>query len=295
MLGRVEKTVARYQMVRPGDLVLAAVSGGKDSASLLHLLSRLREKLGFRLKGLHIDLGIGEYSKRCRKAAEALSEALKIPALTIDLEELGIPIPKLAKYSRKGMCSICGTVKRYLMNFSALAVGAASVATGHILDDAVHLALKVFLTSEPSQLAVLRPAVERFEGLAVAKIKPLIEVSGKESLTYALVNRLPFYHGECPYHDERFINVGLREFQDKLEDEHPGIKLSFIRRFNKLLTMLPQADVQLRNVRKCTVCGMISQTEKCAFCRLVERALGDAEKLNYRLKEMLASSPLKAA
>jgi uncharacterized protein (TIGR00269 family) len=150
-----------------------------------------------------------------------------------------------------------------------------------------HFILKTFLTGDFEQLIKLKPSSEFLGGLAAAKIKPLAEFSGKESLAYALINRLPFYHGECLYRDERFIYVGLRSFQDRLEEENPGIRLSLLRRFNRFIGSLPSKTVSTGNIRRCIVCGMISQTEKCAFCKLMEKALGDAEALNRKIKEKI--------
>jgi tRNA(Ile)-lysidine synthase len=52
------RTVRRHGMVRAGDRVLAAVSGGADSVALLHLLSRHREAWKFELACVHVDHGL---------------------------------------------------------------------------------------------------------------------------------------------------------------------------------------------------------------------------------------------
>jgi len=179
MLNRLEKTINRYRMVKGGDRILAAVSGGKDSAVLLHLLAKAKESLGISLIALHINLGIGSYSENCYRAAVKLAELLGVPIITVDLEELGIPIPKLIGLTSRNPCSICGTVKRYLMNFAAVSLGASSVATGHNLDDVMHFILKTFLLGDMDQLVKLKPSTEVLGGLAVAKIKPLVELSGR--------------------------------------------------------------------------------------------------------------------
>ena len=62
---RVRKTVEEFKMFREDDAVGVAVSGGKDSAALLHVLREAFPRLG--LKALHINLGIPEYSTHCQE------------------------------------------------------------------------------------------------------------------------------------------------------------------------------------------------------------------------------------
>ena len=53
MLERMERLIREYRMLPAGSTVLCAVSGGADSVCLLWALSRLREKLGFKLVAAH--------------------------------------------------------------------------------------------------------------------------------------------------------------------------------------------------------------------------------------------------
>ena len=48
VLDKVLTTISRYNMLRPGDRVIAAVSGGADSVFLFHALSAIAEKPGRR-------------------------------------------------------------------------------------------------------------------------------------------------------------------------------------------------------------------------------------------------------
>ena len=60
--GQVEKAIRRFRMLEPGDRILVAVSGGKDSLALWDVLL----DAGYRATGLYLDLGIGEYSRTSR-------------------------------------------------------------------------------------------------------------------------------------------------------------------------------------------------------------------------------------
>jgi tRNA(Ile)-lysidine synthase TilS/MesJ len=82
---RVLKAIKRYGLIKKGDKVLVAVSGGKDSASLLSALKKASEELDFNIIALHIDLGIGEYSKGNREAVVRLASQLGIKLLVFDV------------------------------------------------------------------------------------------------------------------------------------------------------------------------------------------------------------------
>lgn len=70
---RVRKTIKEHHMVKPGDRVMAALSGGADSVCLLRILVQLRDILGIRLRAVHVHHGLrGEEADRDSQFAEEL-------------------------------------------------------------------------------------------------------------------------------------------------------------------------------------------------------------------------------
>jgi len=91
-----ERAIRRHRMLLPGERVLVAVSGGKDSLALWDVLSRL----GYQAVGLHIELGIGEYSKRSLEVTQAFARERGLELLVVDLKEAyGFGVPELARLS----------------------------------------------------------------------------------------------------------------------------------------------------------------------------------------------------
>ncbi|MCE4604728.1 MAG: adenine nucleotide alpha hydrolase family protein [Aeropyrum sp.] len=269
---KVERAIRRYGMVGRGQRVLAAVSGGKDSSTLLATLSRLSGRLGFELIGFYIHLGIYDYSEKSRRAAEELAAKLGVPLLTLDLREvLGMGIPELAKTSRRPYCSVCGSVKRYVINAAAVELGADAVALGHNADDIAVYNMKSFLSQDLEAISKLGAKTDTVEGVAVGRIRPLYLVYEKESFLYSLLSGLPFLHEECPFVDRRQLEVELKEAVNRLEDKSPGIKMQMVTRLAKRIGDYPRPRGE---VSRCPSCGLISSGGECSFCRITRRALG---------------------
>lgn len=82
-ISKTEETIKRYRLFDRNDLVMVAVSGGKDSLALWFVL----KNLGYRTHGFHIDLGIGDYSKKSLEKTVAFSEEHKLPLTVVSLKE----------------------------------------------------------------------------------------------------------------------------------------------------------------------------------------------------------------
>src|SRR5690349_5493063 len=61
ILQKTARTISKYNMIENDDIVGVAVSGGKDSLSLLHILQKMSESHNFKLKAITVDEGISGY------------------------------------------------------------------------------------------------------------------------------------------------------------------------------------------------------------------------------------------
>jgi len=271
---RVLKAIKRYGLAKKGDRVLVAVSGGKDSAALLSALKRAGDEIGFDVIALHIDLGIGEYSRRNREAVRTLAEQLGVKLVIFDVKAvLGMSIPEMALRSRRPPCSVCGLVKRYVINAAAVELGADAVALGHNMDDMIAYIMKAFITQDISNIHKLGPRTESMKG-AVGRIRPLYDTSEREALAYALMKRLSFNHAECPNAAPGSLEREVKAFMNSLERKHPSIKVQLVRRFYKNLASGAYRGVAEAPLYRCPVCGLISDGGICSFCRLTKKLIG---------------------
>ena len=280
---KVERAIRRYGLVGRGDRVVVAVSGGKDSSTLASILAKLSGKLGYKLYLLYIDLGIPVYSKANREKVIELSKTINKPLIVVDVKEvLGLTVPELAFKVRRPVCSVCGVVKRYIMNAVAVELKASALAMGHNLDDLAAYVLKEFFNQNLEQISKLGPRTESVEGLAVGRIRPLYEVYERESLLYVLLSRIPFLPDECPHVRRGTMEFKIKELLDSLEESFPGIKIGLMRRLAKNLESYPKPSQKLS---RCKACGLIASGELCSFCKITKQALG--EPMGARVREYI--------
>ena len=264
--------ILRRAGVRRGSRVLVAVSGGKDSAAVLEALARLRGVVGFDMAALHIDLGIGDYSRASREAAVEAAAKAGVPIAVVDLREaIGMGIPELAMRARRPPCSVCGLVKRYIINAAAIEAGADYVAMGHNADDIVAYALKAFISQDLEALSKLGPATESMPGLAVGRVRPLYMLSEKESFLYAYTRGAPFTHMECPNVTRRQAEVKLKAWFIELERSMPGIRDQLLGNLARRYRDYPHPPGA---ASACPTCGLLSSGGECSFCRLTRRVVG---------------------
>jgi len=219
IISKVRRTIERYKMINPKDKVLLAVSGGKDSITLTHIMHKISREIDFKSIVLHIDLGIGDYSRKSREIVENLCRNLGIDYIVFDLKnDLGLTLPEFIQRLRTHrICSLCGIIKRYIMNATALELNIDSVATAHHADDVFTYIIKDFILQDYEAMKKLVPINIGIPSIVAKKIKPMYEVYEYETAMYAIHNKLEFIDIECPYKKEKSLEDNVRKFIEDLE------------------------------------------------------------------------------
>lgn len=267
---QVKRAIRDNRMLGKEDRVLVCVSGGKDSLALWDLLLRL----GYQADGLHIDLGIKDYSTHSREKVEKFARQRGLDLRVVSLEELGIPIAMLARQNRRPECSVCGIVKRHFFNRSAVEEGYTVVATGHNLDDEAGRLLGNLLHWQWGYLARQRPVLPAMGELLVRKVEPLCRLSERETAAYAILMGIDYVIQECPM-SRGATSLRYKEVLNLLEDWMPGTKGNFYHGFLRNLDRLSRAWGDLEqgyegqdHALRCSGCGSPSFVDPCNFCRL---------------------------
>ena len=178
---KVRKTINRYGMIDPGDLIIVAVSGGPDSVCLLHLLKDLKDDLKFDLLVAHFDHGLrpdedeSETNFVCHLAASMHLPFETEKAFSLNRAETG-SIEEKARDARYMFLE--GVMKKR---------GAQKIAVGHNLNDqAETVMMRLLRGSGPAGLAGISPYRDH------KIIRPLIEIQREEIFSYLSSRDLSF-------------------------------------------------------------------------------------------------------
>jgi len=245
--------------------VLVGVSGGKDSVALLDVLAWYSSRRGFEVIGAYIDLGIPGYSKHSMRVAVDAFNTIGVDYVVVEAREvLGVDT-RLAheafteRVVSRPTCSVCGMIKRRILETLAKNLGADAIATGHTFDDVFSFTLQNLASGYRETFAV----VERGSGLM--RLKPLLVVRESDTLAYVEARRLPFTETPCPYKPSRSVTAWYKYVGGLLGSLNPGLASSLA----GIRYEARKAEVRGR----CVYCGSVTAERVCSTCRTVSQIL----------------------
>lgn len=264
---QVEKGIRKEKLFGPEDSILVALSGGKDSLGLAFELTRQ----GYKVTGLHVDLGIPGSSPAARTVVEAFCRTHDIPLIVKETAAEGLPIPLVKERLKRPICSACGKIKRHIFNRTALEEGFDVLATGHNLDDELARLFSNTLRWDTAYLADQGPLLleERGSGGFARKVKPLWRLTEFETANYAFLRGIPHHSAPCPYSKGASFTFHKSLLTD-LEEHMPGKKLDFYLGFlERGRPAFAAQEAQAPDpLTPCTSCGYPTSSEVCGVCRI---------------------------
>lgn len=269
---KVAKTISKYSMIEYDDKVAVGVSGGKDSLSLLYILKMLFDQHpnnGNELVAITIDEGINGYRDESLQIVKDFCAQLRIESKILSYESLfGIDMDQamVQRSSQKmSSCSMCGTFRRRAIDIAAETVEADIVATAHNMDDQLQTFMINLLAGDVERIGWIYPEPVQYTQAGMKKVKPFVEIYEYEIAFYALQRGIPFQSEDCPYMNES-IRTDLREFFNRLERDHPGIKYNAYRSMTKISKVL-RSSMPPSETKKCSRCGRVSTGDICSVCK----------------------------
>jgi uncharacterized protein (TIGR00269 family) len=262
---RVRRTISEFGMISRGDKIAIALSGGKDSVVLMHILAGMREKRGISLHAIAIDEGIAGYRPKTLKTARRECKKLGIPLEILSFKKgAGATLDCMMK-KQDGACSWCGVFRRRLLNAGAREIRADKIAIGHNLDDTAQTILMNMMRNEPERLA--RYFREEKSDSFVPRIRPLMRTPEKEVAAYALLRGMGIEYNECPYAYQSF-RQHVKTQLNATESKYPGTKQRIL---NSMLGMLAKMPKEKGGALPCRECGEPSPGGTCMACKMAER------------------------
>lgn len=276
-IDRVRRTINRQQMLREDDRIVVAISGGKDSAVLLHILHTIENNFPkSELIPVTVDEGIAGYRDKALIAARELTKSLDLTLEVVSFKDLfGHSLDEIVKLRTSdslGACSYCGVFRRRALNEIAEKLDADVIAIGHNLDDEAQTVLMNIMRGDSRRIARTNvPRSRSIEGLT-PRVKPLTELSERDIVAYSHHAGLVYHDVPCPYAGEAYRN-DLRIFLQDMEHKRPGTLLAILRSAETMTEALLvySSDLELKT---CERCGTPSTSTLCKACKLLEEIGG---------------------
>jgi tRNA 2-thiocytidine biosynthesis protein TtcA len=182
---RVGKAIAEYNMIEESDVVLAAISGGKDSFAMLDILLSLQKAAPIKFKIIAVNLdqkqpGFPEH------ILPDYFESLDIPYYIVDKDTYSIVKEKIPE--GKTTCGLCSRLRRGTLYSFAESIGATKIALGHHMDDIVET---MFLNMFHGAKLKAMPPKLRSDDKRNVVIRPLSFCREKDLIKFAEFRNYP--------------------------------------------------------------------------------------------------------
>lgn len=169
LIPKVKETIKKYGMLKKGDSVVVAVSGGADSVALLYALLGLKDELKLKLIVCHLDHGLrARESRRDYEFVERLSNKLGLAFVGGRLQQGEL------KKEKRSLQDAARRRRYEFLDNAARLHSAKKIALGHTQDDTAETVLmRLVKGSGLAGLSGIPPVRGKY-------IRPLIETSRKE-------------------------------------------------------------------------------------------------------------------
>lgn len=215
LLRKVGEAIERFKMIRDGDLVAVALSGGKDSATMLEalLLLQKRAPIDFSVCAFTVEQG------KFLSSIEPVGEYLRGRGIPWTYFR-DTPSLQLLEEQPDHGCDLCSRYRRRAVYEIAQGLGANVIAFGHTADDFCEALLRnTMFTGKLSAL----PPVTWSRNRDYRLIRPLVFVSEDITRAYAELRGIPLVPCGCSQRTGT-VRRTLRDIFAELEREHPYLK-----------------------------------------------------------------------
>ncbi|MFH1055665.1 MAG: TIGR00269 family protein [Candidatus Altiarchaeota archaeon] len=268
---RVKKNIRQGKLIEKDDVVLVGLSGRKDSMVVLKILNDImRVNPNCRLVAVSVDEGIRGKSLR---GAIKYCESIGVEHRLVTFKEyFGLDIDDVVEKVESDCvpaCSVCGVLKRRLLNDYADKIGATKVATGYNLDDEIQSAFMSILGGDLQSIGRLWSGTGVLRRRSfIPQIKVLRECPEEEVQLYAKLMKLPHTKSRCPYARTSYRTT-VRDLLNSLEKNHPGSKYQMLRSSDEFAKIMG-TQLGRKHPGECSLCGEPSSGKKCTTCQLIE-------------------------
>jgi tRNA 2-thiocytidine biosynthesis protein TtcA len=219
----VGRAIGDFGLIEQGDRILVALSGGKDSWTLLHVLELLRKRapVDFSLIAVTVHPGFPGFR------TDAIEEHLRRRGFEHRVVAAPVHELTLEKLSPGDIpCPLCARMKRGVLYTQARELDCTKIALGHHRDDFIETLLLNQLYN--GAIKAMAPLLRADDGRNRV-IRPLVYVPEEEIIAFAAEAGFPVTCCACPAcGDPDHRRLRIKRLLAELEGEHPGIKASLL-------------------------------------------------------------------
>lgn len=218
LMRQLKRTSEDFRLLEAGDRVMVAMSGGKDSYGMLHLLTRLVPRLPFpvELVAIHLDQAQPGYDgaplRRWLEDSGVDFQILREDTYSVVIDHV-----------KEGQtyCSLCSRLRRGILYQAAERLGCNKIALGHHRDDA----LETFLMNlfYAGKLQSMPPKYTTDDG-RFQVIRPLIQCEEEKLRALSVEQAFPILPCNLCGSQDGLKRDRMTELLGQLEREHPTIK-----------------------------------------------------------------------
>lgn len=299
----VHETITSNRLLERGDRVAVAVSGGKDSTVLAHVLCTLNRQYGYgvELVLLSVDEGIAGYRDLSLEAVRANRDDYGLELAVVPFKQIvgytmDEVVYKISNWNKKvdeevrnrdiqmdsisakksdnpksksfpkpdtSNCTFCGVFRRRALEHGAAMLKCNKIATGHNADDLAETALLNLIRGDSNRFFT---CVDPKNNQKIARIKPFKYAYEKEIVLYAFHKNLKYFSTECTHSYGAHRGI-VRTFIKGMEIIDPRIILNVVEVAG--MYRRDSTDVRLFECRRCG--EMTSSKICCMMCMLIEK------------------------
>lgn len=220
LLTPIKQTILQYKMIEAGDRVAVGLSGGKDSTTLLYILTTLKKQLPFDFELIPISLSLGFEDFDILPLKKFVNEL----GLELYIKETNIGQIVFDYKNEKNPCSLCANLRRGNLYSYAASLSCNKIAYGHHLDDGIEtFFMNLFYGGK---LGVFKP-VTYLDRTNITLIRPMLAIEEETIINFVREKSIPVIHNPCPA-DKNTKREEIKDLVNLLSTKYPDLRKKFL-------------------------------------------------------------------